>query len=189
MGLVKAAHSSWKGSKGSDTEATELRQEFEARLAELAIHGVQADEYAGSLVFARALVEDGEYSADCLVHPRSTGSTLASTPVPLNILTRVYTCDTTAHQRDGCCATKKLRQGASEYVICRSTCEEGTNFCSVHRMFMTTNESATHDPTGRVRGISFRCGARRVWINVFQASVRLASCSAFWAWCRPRFVT
>jgi hypothetical protein len=36
MGLVKAAHSSWKGSRGSDTEATELRQEFEARLTELA---------------------------------------------------------------------------------------------------------------------------------------------------------
>jgi hypothetical protein len=42
MGLVEAAHSSWKGSKGSDTEATELRQELEARLAELATHGVQA---------------------------------------------------------------------------------------------------------------------------------------------------
>jgi hypothetical protein len=54
-GLVKAAHSSWKGSKGSETEATELRQEFEARLAELATHGFQAVEYSGSLVFARAL--------------------------------------------------------------------------------------------------------------------------------------
>jgi hypothetical protein len=43
MGLVKAAHSSWKNSKGSETEATtELRQEFEARLAELAIHGFPA---------------------------------------------------------------------------------------------------------------------------------------------------
>jgi hypothetical protein len=52
---VKAAHSSWKGSKGSETEATELRQEFEARLAELATHGFQAVEYSGSLVFARAL--------------------------------------------------------------------------------------------------------------------------------------
>jgi hypothetical protein len=44
-------------SKGSDTEATELRQEFEARLAELATHGVQADEHSGSPVFARALVK------------------------------------------------------------------------------------------------------------------------------------
>jgi hypothetical protein len=73
MGLVKAAQSPWKGSKDSDTEAMELRQEFEARLAELATRGFQAVEYAGSLVFARAPVEDGEYSADCLVHPRSTG--------------------------------------------------------------------------------------------------------------------
>jgi hypothetical protein len=61
MGLVKAAHSSWKSSTGPDTEATELRQEFEARLAELATRGFQAVEHAGSLVFARALVEDGEY--------------------------------------------------------------------------------------------------------------------------------
>ena len=42
MGLVKAAHSSWKHSEGSDEEATELRQEFEARLAELATHGFPA---------------------------------------------------------------------------------------------------------------------------------------------------
>jgi hypothetical protein len=105
MGLVKAAHSSWKSSKGSVTEAPELRQEFEARLAELATYGVQAVEYSGGLVFARALVKDGVCSADCLVFPRNTGSTLASTPVPVNTLTRVYTCDPT-HQRDGCCATK-----------------------------------------------------------------------------------
>ena len=52
MGLVKAAHSSWKGSKGSDTEATELRQEFEARLTELATLGFQAVEHAGSLVLS-----------------------------------------------------------------------------------------------------------------------------------------
>jgi hypothetical protein len=113
MGLVKAAHSSWKGSKSSDTEATELRQEFEARLTELATHGLQAVEYSGSLVFARALVEDGEYEAGRLVYPRSTGSILASTPVPVSSLTRVYTCDT-AHQRGGCCATKKLTLRALE---------------------------------------------------------------------------
>jgi hypothetical protein len=59
MGLVKAAHSSWKHSEGSDEEPTELRQEFEARLTELATQGFQAVEYAGSLVFARAPVEDG----------------------------------------------------------------------------------------------------------------------------------
>jgi hypothetical protein len=59
MGLVKAAHSSWKNSEGSETEAEELHQELEARLAELATHGFQAVEYSGSLVFARALVEDG----------------------------------------------------------------------------------------------------------------------------------
>jgi hypothetical protein len=50
MGLVKAAHSSWKNSKGSETEATELRQEFEARLAALATHGFQAVEYSGSII-------------------------------------------------------------------------------------------------------------------------------------------
>jgi hypothetical protein len=45
MGLVKAARSSWKNSTGSDTEAEELHQEYEARLAELATHGLQAVEY------------------------------------------------------------------------------------------------------------------------------------------------
>ena len=138
MGLVKAAHSSWKHSEGSDEEATELRQEFEARLAELATHGFQAVEHAGSLVFARAPVEDGEYTADCLVYPRDPGSTLASTPVPLSSLTRVYSCDP-ALLRDGCCATKKLRGAALEIILCGSTCDEGTNFCTVHSMFMTTN--------------------------------------------------
>ena len=148
MGLVKAAHSSWKSSTGSDTEATELRQEFEARLTELATLGFQAVEYAGSLVFARAPVEDGEYRADCLVYPRDPGSTLASTPVPLNSLTRVYICDP-ALQRDGCCATKKLSLRASEIILCGSTCNEGSNFCTVHSMFMTTdNESDAHDPSG-----------------------------------------
>jgi hypothetical protein len=74
MGLVKvkAAHSSWKNSEGSETEAEELHQEFEARLAELAAHGFQAVGYFGSLVFARALVEDGEYEAGCPVYPRNT---------------------------------------------------------------------------------------------------------------------
>jgi hypothetical protein len=68
MGLVKAAHFSWRNSTGSpETEAEELYQEYEARLAELATHGFQAVEHSGSLVFARALVEDGEYPADCLV--------------------------------------------------------------------------------------------------------------------------
>jgi hypothetical protein len=61
MGLVKAAHSSWKNAEGSKTEAEDLRQEFEARLAELATHGFQAVEHSGSLVFARALEEDGDY--------------------------------------------------------------------------------------------------------------------------------
>jgi hypothetical protein len=140
MGLVKAAHSSWKGSEDPGTEATELRQEFEARLTELATHGFQAVEYAGSLVFARAPVEDGEYTADCLVYPRDPGSTLASTPVPLNSLTRVYICDP-ALQRDGCCATKKLSSRASEIVLCGSTCNEGSNFCTVHSMFMTPNRT------------------------------------------------
>jgi hypothetical protein len=141
MGLVKAVRSSWKNSGGSETEAKELRQEFEAaRLAELATHGFQAVEYSGSLVFARALVEDGEYEAGCLVHPRNTGSTLASHPVMLSSLTRVYNCDPTL-QRDGCCATKKLSSRASEYILCGSTCEEGTNFCTVHSMFMTTNRT------------------------------------------------
>jgi hypothetical protein len=149
MGLVKAAHSSWKSSTGSDEETTVLRQEFEARLTELATLGFQAVEHAGSLVlFARAPVEDGEYRADCLVHPRDPGSTLASTPVPLNSLTRVYICDP-ALQRDGCCATKKLSLRASEIILCGSTCNEGSNFCTVHSMFMTTdNESDAHDPSG-----------------------------------------
>jgi hypothetical protein len=67
MGLVKAAHSPWKHSEGSDEETTVLRQEFEARLTELATHGFQAAEYAGSLVFARMpVVEDGEYTAQLI---------------------------------------------------------------------------------------------------------------------------
>jgi hypothetical protein len=113
MGLVKAVHSSWKNSRGSDTEAEELHQEYEARLAELATHGFQAVEYSGSLVFARALEEVGEYAADCLVYPRNAVSTLAFTPVPLSSLTRVYTCDPLL-QRGGCCATKKLSSRASD---------------------------------------------------------------------------
>jgi hypothetical protein len=41
MGLVKAAHSSWKHSEGSAEETKELRQDYEARLTELATHGLQ----------------------------------------------------------------------------------------------------------------------------------------------------
>jgi hypothetical protein len=169
MGLVKAAHSSWKGSTGSDTEATELRQEFEARLAELATHGFQAVEYAGSLVFARALVEDGEYPADRLVHPRNTGSTLASPPVLLSSLTRVYSCDTTAHQCDGCCATKKLTLRALEYILCGATCEEGTNFCDVHRKFMTmtTNRPRMILP-GECEGYRFGVGHAEFGLMFFK---------------------
>jgi hypothetical protein len=54
MGLVKAAHSSWKHSEGPDEETKELRQDYEARLTELATHGLQAVEISGDLVFARA---------------------------------------------------------------------------------------------------------------------------------------
>jgi hypothetical protein len=57
MGLVSAAHSSWKNSEGPEEESSELRQEFEARLAELATHGFQAAETAGGLVFAGVLVD------------------------------------------------------------------------------------------------------------------------------------
>jgi hypothetical protein len=55
MGLVRAARFSWKHPGGSDEGTKELRQEFEARLTELATHGLQAVEISGSLVFARAL--------------------------------------------------------------------------------------------------------------------------------------
>jgi hypothetical protein len=124
--MVSAAHSPWRNAEGPEGESTELRLEFEARLAELATHGFQAAETTGGLVFARVLVEDEEYSAECLVCPREhTGSSsLGSHPVPLSGLTRVYTCET-VHQRDGCCATKKLSLHASEYILCGSTCEEG----------------------------------------------------------------
>jgi hypothetical protein len=123
MGLVKAAHSSWKHSEGSDEETTELRQEFEARLTELATHGFQAVEYAGSLVFARAPVEDGEYTADCLVCPRDPGSTLASTPVPLSSLTRVYICDPALQRNSNICDQDSPRIGWSLREIC------GFDFC------------------------------------------------------------
>jgi hypothetical protein len=73
MGLVKAAHSSWTNSTGSETEADELYQEYEARLAELATYGLQAVVHSGSLVFARALMKDGEYSAELLSVPSQYG--------------------------------------------------------------------------------------------------------------------
>ena len=191
MGLVKAAHSSWKNSTGSESEVTELHQELVARLAELAAtHGFQAVEHAGSFVFARALVKDGEYPADCLVYPRSTGSTLASTPVPLNILTRVYTCDTTAHQCDGCCATKKLRLAASEYILCGSTCVEGTNFCAQHSKFMTTNRSRMILPE-ECEGYRFGVGHAEFGLMFFKplSDSHLAQHFAMLGmWCRPRFV-
>jgi hypothetical protein len=100
----------------------------------------RSNTHSGSLVFARALEEVGEYAADCLLYPRNTVSTLAFTPVPLSSLTRVYTCDPLL-QRGGCCATKKLSSRASEYILCGSTCDEGSNFCTVHSMFMTTNRT------------------------------------------------
>jgi hypothetical protein len=55
MGLVKAAHSSWKNAGGSETaEAEVLRQEYEARLAELATHGFQAVEHSGKPSLCKA---------------------------------------------------------------------------------------------------------------------------------------
>ena len=65
MGLVSAVHSSWRNAESPDGESTELRLEFEARLAELVTHGFQAAETSDGLVFARVPVEDGEYTADC----------------------------------------------------------------------------------------------------------------------------
>jgi hypothetical protein len=188
VGLEKAARSSWKNSEGSETEAKELRQELEARLAELATHGLQAVGYSGSLVFARALEEDGEYEAGCLVCPRNTGSTLASHPELSSSLTRVYNCDP-ALKRDGCCATKKLSSRASEYILCGSTCEEGSNFCTVQSMSLTTNRTRMILPGECAR---FRFGVghaefglmffslcqTRIWLSILQC----------WALCRPRLV-
>jgi hypothetical protein len=48
MGLVSAVHSSCEGPEEGPSE---LRQEFEARLSELATHGFQAAETSGGLVF------------------------------------------------------------------------------------------------------------------------------------------
>jgi hypothetical protein len=135
MGLVKAAHSSRKNSEGSETEAAELRQEYEARLAELATHGFQAVEHSGSLVFARALEEDGGYEAECLVvlHPRNTqyGEHPCIHPCA------VIQLDSRLQLRSGTPARRMLRYKKVELTRIRVytlwlTCEEGTNFCTVH---------------------------------------------------------
>jgi hypothetical protein len=99
MGLVSAAHSPWIHAEGPEEESTELRLEFEARLAELATHS----RVSSGRVLRRSCLCKGAggrrgVSGWVLSAPsRYGGSHLGSTPVPLSELTRVYTCEAAYH--------------------------------------------------------------------------------------------
>jgi hypothetical protein len=99
---------------------------------------MQVVESSGGLAFARVPVEEGEYPPELLVYPRHVGSNLESMTTTLADLTRIYTLDT-AHDRDGCCATKKLSSHSSEMIFCGLTCVEGLDFCQQHRLLRTSN--------------------------------------------------
>ena len=150
MGLVKAAHSSWKNSTGSETEAEELHQEYEARLAELATPWVSSGRIPrpAALSLQGAGRRRGVQSGLLSVRPSRSGEHPCLHPGA------VKQFDSRLQLRSGTPARRMLRYKKVGLARIRVyTLRRNELLHRAQKVYYV--ESDVHDPAGRVRGESF----------------------------------
>jgi len=148
VGLAEAAFASWNGSNLSTEDKKDRHQELEARLTDLAGHGMRGLLVDGRLVIASLVASSGPYDSSAITYGRGSGDKRESNPVELKELTVLYTTET--FSPGSCCAVRKLSSNNDTHILCGSCCEEDSAyFCKVHREFLRTQPA---------RVICQRCG-------------------------------
>ena len=91
VGLAEAAFASWNGSNLSTGDKKDRYQEMEARLSDLAGHGMRGLLVDDQLVIASLVASSGPYDSSAVVFGRGTGDKVDTNPVELKELTVLYT--------------------------------------------------------------------------------------------------